>query len=310
MRRGGGAVSHADTAGGGTAPTRRQVSPRRPRLSPNVTSALAAALGALAIAGGYLGSTAENPLPPDAPRASTPVADSNAVVRGAYAPELGPFALPWIWLSDRGSFFVQNASDRTGYIGFLGASLRRPRTVRAGNSPSVRVDLLPRSYLIGPLRLTPGDVPIRVSPRAERASSADSRRVSVFLSSPVVSHEPFAAIPGKGFYPAEQASDGHFSWMTERGVLELVAPPALDGVAVIRVRMWSPTRRRVRLERVDVSSSKTVSLVARRVHSVVVGGIRMRSGRGRLTLTTVTAGPRGRDSRRLSLRLLDVTRLP
>ena len=244
-------VSDAETAARAAAATRwRGDRRRRPRLAPNVISGLVGAIGVVAIVGGYLGSTAPNPLVPAATsRAPAVVPDATAVVRGAYQPELGPFALPWIWLSDRGSLAVQNASGRPGYVGLLAASLRRPRIVQVGDSPRRTVATAPRAYLIGPLTLRAGDIPIRVTPGAERASQVDRRRTSVFLSTPVVSHMPFAAIPGKGFYPREQSDARRFHWMTDRGVLDLVAPAALDGLATIRLLMWSPAPRRVRIER-------------------------------------------------------------
>jgi len=302
-------VIDAESAGGTRSDRVTRKRPR-PRLTPTVVSGLAAAVGVAAIVGGYLGSTAPNPLASGAmARPPKQVADASGVVRGAYQPERGPFGLPWVWLSDQGSLAVQNASGRIGYVGVLATSLRRPRAVRIGGSPQRFIGTAPRAYLIGPFRLISGAISIRVSPGADRVSPADPRRTSVFLSTPVVSRMPFAAIPTRGFYPAEQADDRRFNWMTERGVLDLVAPPAVDRVAAVRLRMWSATPRSVRIERADAATSKTVSLAARRVQSVVVGGIQMRSGRGRLILSTEAPTPSRRDSRRLALQLLGVTRV-
>lgn len=287
-------------------------------MSRRVVSATALTVGAIAIAGGYLGSTARSPGPAvsDAPRQIAPTApppvpsgSPTAEIRGAYQPEVGPFALLWTWVADHGSLAVRGAREGSGYVGMLALSAGSRRVVRVGTSPPRTVDSLPRAYLFGPLVLADGEIPIRVSPGARRASTRDPRRISVFLSTPVVAHQPFAGVPGKGFYALEGAEGRTFHWMTGRGVLDLVAAPATNVTAVIRLRLWSPKARRLTIERVGSGTRKTIDLPRREVGTVTVGGVRLRAGRGRLTLTTDAPPPGRRDPRRLALQLLGVTRV-
>lgn len=292
------------------------VSPRP--VSTRVLVVVATIVGGIAIVGGYLGSSAPNPNPAAsrAPGQSPALAPSpvrstlpTAEVQGAYKPEVGPFALLWAWLGDQGSIGVTNASGESGYVGMLALSEGRRRAMRVGTSAAQTIDTAPRSYLFGPLKLANGDIPIGVMPGARRASSTDTRRISVFLSTPVVAHQPFVGVPSKGFYPRESAGGRSFYWMGGRGVLDLAAPPTTTTTAAIRLRLWSTNPRRVTIERAGQDTSRTVDIRAREVATVVIGGVRVRAGRGRLILKTTAPPPGRNDSRRLALQLLSVSRV-
>jgi len=266
----------------------------------------ATVVGVIAVAGAYMASSGRNAdlTPPNKGSTIAPL----LLVGGAYRLEVGPFALPWTWLGDRGTLVVRGAAGGTSYIAFRAMSNQRRRTVRIGGAPSKVVDLLPRAYLAGPLKLV-GDIPIRVSPSAERASKKDRRRVSVFVSTPVAVRTPFAGLPGKGFYPEERSAGRRFNWMSERGVLDLVGRIAANGSANVRLVLWAPAERRVIVARSDGGTRRTVLVRAGRPKTVVIDAVRMRAGHGRLILRTAGTVRSRDDSRRLSLQLLGVTRV-
>jgi len=224
-----------------------------------------------------------------------------------YPPELGPFGQTWQWMGSSGGVLTRGSG--TYHLAFRALSLQGERRLTVGGAGTVTVDVLPRTYIVGPLRLGPMGLRLQAQPGARRVSRRDTRRVSVFLSGARLAPEPVAALPGKGFYPDERLADGTpFQWLRDRGVVDLVSRDRLRRRAWVRLRLVSPVDRQITASVVGARSAGPLRLPRNTRTTLAVGPVPLREGRGRFRLR-LAPGPRSvkGDRRPLGAQVLSVS---
>lgn len=157
---------------------------------------------------------------------------SSARFDGLYPLERGADGDFGQWMRNRGVLAVRGSGVL--WVAVNATSWRAPRTLsvrRQGRVLSaMRVPTHPVTLFLGPLAVR-GATRLALEPvgGAQPAPAGDSRRLSIFLGSPVVSRQPVAAFPRKGFWPTETASDGtRIRWLRQSGVLEVVSAPSIS----------------------------------------------------------------------------------
>jgi hypothetical protein len=212
-------------------------------------------------------------------------------------------------MSDAAALEV-NARGRF-WVGFRASSHRQDRRLQlSGPGAETYLDVRaerPSVYVAGPFATGNASryrLQVRAVPAARRASRRDVRRLSVFLSTPRVSRSPFAALPGRGFYPSETEVDGSpFNWLRQDGRIDVASASPRSTVAWIRFRARSIDRAR----QVDVrGAARTWRFTAPPFTSppreIVIGPIELRDGRASVVLRSTTPPRRyGADTRALSV---------
>ncbi|MDQ3721268.1 MAG: hypothetical protein M3350_10900 [Actinomycetota bacterium] len=246
-------------------------------------------------------------------RATPPPTQTSTALVGAYGRELGADGQYGRWLGDRATFALRRSRAPERWLAFRASSYRRTRRMRltskGGMAFKTVVPREPGARLIGPIKSPTQSLTIAVAPRATAGPGDDRRRLSVFISALHETHQPLAALPGKGFLPEEESPRDvrRFNWLSQDGDVDIVAGPrqpraylAFDARSSrtrwLTIRAGSDPARRVN---VPGSGSDT---------HVVVGPFTLRRGHARIRFHA-TPGPdrgSGKDPRRLSVRLADL----
>jgi len=173
--------------------------------------------------------------------------------------------LGWQWMGDNARIALQ-AAQKPVWIGFRAVSLNRARDLAVAVPGAAafhvlipayhRHDplrlILSHTFEFGPIAFPPPATSLALTafPPAERPSTRDKRRLSLFLSSLRVGPSPLMVLPGQGFYPTETPSGGGpFNWM--------------KSTAQIDVLLGSPTPHRYWLRFVGQSLTAGRTLVFR-----------------------------------------------
>jgi hypothetical protein len=227
---------------------------------------------------------------------------------GTFPPERGPDGLQWQWMKSTASIAVRGRGKY--WLAFRALSLDRPRSLLVAEpqkTVSIRVAPTPMTEILGPFIVVGSrQLSLAARPGARRATKVDKRQVSIFLTTPLLSRDPAAALPGSGFAGSELDRRGvPFTWLSQDGHLDLVASPPTHAVWLSFAAM-SPRRRLLIVESQGFRRiiSRTVIPGDGKNHAVALGPITL-VGRRSTLIMRADPGPEriGSDPRSLSIRL-------
>ena len=275
---------------------------QRPRWT---LAAVGAMLGVVAVAGAY-GTLRD----PKATHNADARRGAKAVLRlsGAFGAEIGPDGHTWRWIGSRAGLELNGEGRR--WLAFRAKSLNRTRTLTVRDGQVVvgrfRLPVVSKSVLLGPIDVTGGRaLHLIVSPGAEPAPGRDRRELAVFFSDISVSRIPFAALPGRGFWPRETTKlEGPFNWLARTGRVAILTPRAL---ARVRLRFSAVSAGGISRTLVVTRSGellRTVTVPADKPVDVDLPSIEVTGGRGHVRLSS-NPGPQryGNNRRALSVKI-------
>jgi hypothetical protein len=252
---------------------------------------------------------ASTPAPDGEPTAAGPVdPDQKEAVRmlGFYGGEPGPGGQIWRWLAPDATVHARGSGRR--WLAFEALSFKHPRaltvTDESGVAHTTQIATRRHPVLLGPYTLDGvGALALAADPGPEQGPAGEKRPLSVFMTEPAVSEEPFGAVFRRGFWAAEGSPEGpRFHWMGPRGTVQVVGEPAAQSA-------WLSLRAKSRAGATDVSvrgaAPETTIRVEERSRRFEIGPIRLRDGVGSVILTS--ARPAGRlsdqDAREATIRV-------
>jgi hypothetical protein len=286
-------------------PATTHAKPRRNGVLWATLAALTLAFGA--IAGAYLTSRRSTPSQPRSSAIAAGPAQANTApaLQGAFPPEPGPEGTEGQWIGDAASISVVGL--KRSWVAFRALSLRGARTLTLttpqGAHAVTRVGSLPELYVVGPF--PEGILALRPSPGSTVASRRDRRRLSVFVSTLRAFPSPVAALPGAGFWPAEQVPGLVFNWLREVGVIDIYSPTSQAGPIWLTFVGRSLGEPRALIVASGATTSQVV--VPTSAQFLRLGPFKLAGGRVRVLLRA-SPGPRryGIDPRLLSVQVAEL----
>jgi O-antigen ligase/polysaccharide polymerase Wzy-like membrane protein len=235
-----------------------------------------------------------------------------------YPPERGPYDHRWQWARTKSSVVVHGRG--TYWLAFRARSYRAPRTLTLSRLGSGHRGGGQRSLIVGRVRVRRRQAPVVLGPFTVRGKTTlrltakprarpvpgkrDKRRLAVQLSSPSLARGPAAALPGKGFYAADETAFGIYQWLGRSGAIDVVAPPHARRAWLGFVGFsFESTLRRLRIRALGSARVRATTLGLQR--RVTIGSFPLKRGRATL-LVRPRPGP-SEESKPVGARPLSVS---